>query len=88
MAHSKQSAKRNRQNIKAREKNKKQRSAFKSAVKKVQGAENAQAATQSLPLAMKRVDKAAKNRVIHKNTAARIKSRMARRIAKAAAAAS
>jgi small subunit ribosomal protein S20 len=86
MAHSKQSAKRNRQNIKAREKNKKQRSAFKSAVKKVHGAETAQAATQSLPLAMKRVDKAAKNRVIHKNTAARLKSRMARRIAKAAAA--
>ena len=86
MAHSKQSAKRNRQNIKAREKNKKQRSAFKSAVKKVHGAENAQAATQSLPLAMKRVDKAAKNGVIHKNTAARLKSRMARRIAKAGAA--
>jgi small subunit ribosomal protein S20 len=86
MAHSKQSAKRNRQNIKAREKNKQQRSAFKSAVKRVHGAENQAAATASLPLAMKRVDKAAKNRVIHKNTAARIKSRMARRIAKAATA--
>ena len=86
MAHSKQSAKRNRQNIKARERNKVTRSAFKSAVKKVNGAANADAAKQSLPLAMKKVDKAAKNRVIHKNTAARLKSRMARRIAKAAAA--
>ena len=36
MAHSKQAAKRNRQNIKAREKNKKQRTAFKSALKRVQ----------------------------------------------------
>ena len=86
MAHSKQAAKRNRQNIKAREKNKKQRSAFKSAVRRVHGAESQATALQSLPLAMKRVDKAAKNRVIHKNTAARIKSRMARRIAKATAA--
>jgi small subunit ribosomal protein S20 len=87
MAHSKQAAKRNRQNIKAREKNKQQRSAFKSAVRKVNGADSPKVALESLPLAMKRVDKAAKNRVIHKNTAARIKSRMARRIAKAAPAA-
>jgi small subunit ribosomal protein S20 len=86
MAHSKQSAKRNRQNLKAREKNKKQRSAFKSAVRKVNGAETPQAAVQSLPFAMKKVDKAAKNRVIHRNTAARLKSRMAKRVAKAAAA--
>jgi len=32
---------------------------------------------------MKKVDKAAKHRVIHKNAAARIKSRMARAAAKA-----
>jgi small subunit ribosomal protein S20 len=86
MAHSKQAAKRNRQNIKAREKNKVQRSAFKSAVKRVNTAESPSAAKALLPLAMKRVDKAAKNGVIHKNAAARLKSRMARKLAKAGAA--
>lgn len=87
MAHSKQSAKRNRQNIKAREKNKVQRSAFKSIVKRVSGAETPAAGKALVPLAMKKIDKAAKNRVIHKNAAARLKSRMAKKLAKAAVAA-
>lgn len=87
MAHSKQSAKRNRQNIKAREKNKVQRTAFKSAVKKVHGAENPTAGKALLPMAMKRVDKAAKSGVLHKNAAARLKSRMAKKVNKAALAA-
>ena len=86
MAHHKQSAKRNRQNIKAREKNKVQRSAFKSAVKRVSSAESPSAAKALLPLAMKRVDKAAKNGVLHKNAAARLKSRMAKKLAKAGSA--
>jgi small subunit ribosomal protein S20 len=87
MAHSKQAAKRNRQNIKAREKNKVQRSAFKSAVKRVNNAVSAgaSAAKALVPMAMKKIDKAAKNRVIHKNTAARLKSRMAKKLAKAGA---
>lgn len=85
MAHSKQAAKRNRQNIKAREKNKKQRTAFKSALKRVSSAESPAAAKALVPLAMKKVDKAAKNGVLHKNAAARLKSRMAKRLAKAAA---
>ena len=86
MAHSKQASKRNRQNIKAREKNKVQRSAFKSAVKRVHNSESQSAGKELLPLAMKRVDKAAKNGVIHKNAAARLKSRRAKRLAKAGAA--
>lgn len=84
MAHSKQSAKRNRQNIKARIANKQQRSAMKGAVRRVAVAENTDAAKANLPMAMKRVDKAAKAGVIHKNTAARLKSRMAKKIAAAA----
>ena len=80
MAHSKQSAKRNRQNQKAREKNKKQRSAFKSALKIAGSADSPAKAKAALPLAMKKVDKAAKNRVIHKNTAARLKSRLAKKL--------
>jgi small subunit ribosomal protein S20 len=86
MAHHKQSAKRNRQNIKARIKNKVQRSAMKNAVRRVRSAESADAAKSNLAEAMKKVDKAAKTRVIHKNAAARLKSRMARKIALAAAA--
>ncbi|MDZ4775123.1 MAG: 30S ribosomal protein S20 [Planctomycetota bacterium] len=85
MAHSKQSAKRNRQNIKAREKNKVQRSAFKSAVKRVHSAESASAGKALLPLAMKRVDKAAKHGILHKNAAARLKSRMAKKLKKVGA---
>jgi len=86
MAHSKQAAKRNRQNIKAREKNKQQRSAFKSALKIAGAADSPAKAKAALPLAMKKVDKAAKNRVIHKNTAARLKSRLAKKLSKVASA--
>lgn len=84
MAHSKQSAKRNRTNKKAQERNKRQRSAMKSAVKRVVQAETPDAARAILPDAMKKLDKAAKKRVIHPNTAARLKSRLARRAAVAA----
>ena len=83
MAHSKQALKRNRQNQKARQANKTTRSAIKSAVKKA-GASSA-AADQAA--AMKRLDKAASKGVIHKNTAARKKSRLARAMNKLAAAA-
>jgi len=84
MAHSKQALKRIRQNAKARNANKTARTAMKTAVKKATrtGAPTDQAA------AMKRIDKAAKQGVIHKNAAARKKSRMARALAKQPAGAS
>lgn len=82
MAHHKQSAKRIRTNLKARIANKAQRTAMKSAVRRVVRAENAEAGRLVLPEAMKRLDKAAKKGIIHKNAAARIKSRLARRLAK------
>jgi len=82
MAHNKQALKRNRQNQKARVANKTARSAIKSAVKKA-GASGS-AADQAA--AMKRLDKAASKGVIHKNTAARKKSRLARAMNKMAAA--
>jgi small subunit ribosomal protein S20 len=83
MAHSKQALKRNRQNQKTRLKNRAQRTQMKGAVEKVVAAPTAADAKKELAAAMKRVDKAAKRRVIHPNAAARIKSRMARAIAKA-----
>jgi len=78
MTNSKQSAKRVRQNDKARIRNKTVRSSMKTAVKKVLGAESPEVAKEGLPMAMKRVDKAAKNNVIHKNAAARLKSQLSR----------
>jgi len=81
MAHTKQAAKRNRQNIKARTRNKVQRSTMKTAIGKVRKAESADAAKAILPDAMRKIDKAAKSRVIHPNAAARLKSRLAKKIA-------
>jgi small subunit ribosomal protein S20 len=82
MAHHKQSAKRIRTNEKARLRNQAQRTAMKTAVKRVVNATDAAVAKSGLALAMKKVDKAAKHKVIHKNAAARIKSRLARAAAK------
>lgn len=83
MAHSKQALKRNRQNQKARLANKTARSGIKTAVKKAA----ATGAAGDHAAAMKRLDKAADKGVIHKNTAARRKSRLARAMNKQAAAA-
>lgn len=76
MPNSKQAKKRHRQSEERRGANKSVRTAMRTAVKKVLAAESPDAALQGLPEAMKRVDKAARHHVIHRNTAARIKSRL------------
>ena len=83
MAHSKQALKRIRQNEQARKANKTTRSSMKSAVKKA----SKTAAPEDMATAMKKLDKAAKHGVIHKNAAARKKSRLARALNKKGAAA-
>ena len=83
MAHSKQAEKRIRQNEKARVRNKATASKMRTLVKNVlSSAEggDAPAAEAGLAAAMQAVDKAAKDRVLHPNTAARRKSRLARAI--------
>lgn len=80
MPNSKQATKRMRQNETRQEQNKQSRSAMRSAVKKVLQAESREAAEAALPQAVKTVDKAAKNHVIHANAAARTKSRLARAV--------
>lgn len=85
MTHSKQAAKRVRLNLAQRERNKAKRTAMRGAEKKVRQAAGEQAAA-GLPLAVKRIDKAAKAGVIHKNAAARRKSRLAKAANKLAAA--
>ena len=87
MANIKSQIKRNRQNEKARLRNKKVRSELRTRVKAAvvaadTGAENSDDAAR---IAMKKIDKAAVKGVIHKNAASRRKSRLAKRLAAAAA---
>ena len=81
MPNSKQAQKRTRQNERRNAANKTVRTSMRSAMKRVLGAESPEAAAAALPLAMKRVDKAAKGHVIHANAAARYKSRLSRTVA-------
>ena len=87
MANIKSQIKRNRQAIKRTERNKAVRSELKTRTKNAEaaaaeGAENAEALARA---AQKRIDTAAAKGVIHKNAAARRKSRLAKRLAKGAA---
>ena len=81
MPNSKQAKKRMRQNENKRVHNKTIRSSMRTAMKRVLQAESKEEADKHLPLAMKRIDKAAKTHVIHDNAAARYKSRLARNLA-------
>ena len=88
MANIKSQIKRNRQNEKRHARNKAVRSELKTRVKRAitaaqQGEENA---AEIATTAIKRLDKAASKGIIHKNAAARRKSRLQKRINKAAAA--
>lgn len=83
MANIKSQIKRNRQNEKARLRNKAVRSELKTRTKRAlsaaeQGSEDSVAITRE---AVKRIDMAASKGVIHKNTAARRKSRLMKRVA-------
>ena len=83
MANIKSQIKRNAQNEKRRVRNKAVRSEVKTRVKSAvtaasEGAENS---TDAARLAVKRIDKDAAKGVIHKNAAARKKSRLAKRLA-------
>ena len=89
MANIKSQIKRNRQNEKRRLRNKSVRAEMRTRSKNaVLAAENGdQDSAEFLRLAVKRIDKAAAQGVIHKNTAANHKSRLVRRIAAIEAAA-
>ena len=78
--------KRNRQNEKRRLRNKAVRSELKTRTKRAEivAAEGGDEATAALNEAIKRIDKAASKGVIHKNQAARRKSRLMKRTAAAA----
>jgi small subunit ribosomal protein S20 len=86
MANIKQQKKRNLQNERARLRNKSVRSALKTATKKVRLAADEgdlDAATEQAREASRALDKAAASGVLHKRTAARRKSRLARTLSRA-----
>lgn len=73
--------KRHRQSIKRREANRGVRSKIRTTVKKVETAETKEAATTALAEAIKVLDKVTDPRFIHRNKAARMKSRLTRLVA-------
>ncbi|MDH3975158.1 MAG: 30S ribosomal protein S20 [Deltaproteobacteria bacterium] len=83
MANHKSAIKRHKQSLVRRERNKTVKSSLKTVTKKVEAAiadKNAEEAVSSLKIASVVLDKAASKGVIHKNTAARSKSRMTRKV--------
>ncbi len=81
MANIKGQIKRNRQNEKRRIKNKGVRSEINSRVKSViTNAESRNSEPEDLKLAIKKIDKAVAKKILHKNTAARKKSRLVKRL--------
>jgi small subunit ribosomal protein S20 len=85
VANIKSQIKRNRQNLRRRERNRAVRSEIKTRAKRaVQAAEaGADDVEERLRIAIKRIDKAAAKGVIHRNTAARRKSRLVARVRRA-----
>jgi small subunit ribosomal protein S20 len=84
MANIKSQIKRNKQNLKAAERNKAVRSELKTRTKNALKAIDAGAddAADLTKAAVKRIDTAATKGVIHKNAAARRKSRLMKKVAK------
>ncbi|MGK2928729.1 MAG: 30S ribosomal protein S20 [Acidimicrobiales bacterium] len=81
MANIKSQIKRNRQNEKARQRNRTVRSELHTRTKAVlTAAENGEDTADKLQAAIRRIDTAASKGVLHKNTAARQKSRLIKRV--------
>ena len=85
MAHSKSAKKRVRQNEEQRLRNRQHRSRLRTAIKKLRAAVAAgdqDASQEQLPRTIALLDRMAGRRVIHRNAAARTKSRLSRLVAK------
>ncbi len=80
MANIKSQIKRNRQNEKRRVRNRAVRSEMYTREKSAVDAAGSENEVESLRLALKRIDKAAAKGVLHKNAAARKKSRLIARV--------
>jgi small subunit ribosomal protein S20 len=85
MPHSKNAKKRHRQSLERREKNRSVKRELKTRVRKVLDAVvagNADDAQGALRVAAQKLDRAAAHNIIHRNAAARTKSRLSARIKK------
>ncbi len=80
MANIKSQIKRNRQSEKARLRNRAVRSELRTRAKAAVSAAGTENEAESLRLAIQRIDRAATKGVLHKNTAARQKSRLIARV--------
>ena len=80
MANIKSQIKRNRQTEVRRRRNRATRSELRTRIKNAVGAAEAGDESNEATVAMKQLDKAAARRVIHRNTAARQKSRLQKRL--------
>ncbi len=80
MANIKSQIKRNKQNVVARERNKKVKSEVRTRVKNAVAAVGTEDEESALRLAIKRIDKAATKKIIHKNQAANKKSGLMKRV--------
>ena len=83
MAHSLSAKKRVRQNVKSRMINRARKSAVKTQIKKFEqtlAAGDAGAAKQQYDLLVRKLDKVASTSTMHKNTAARMKSRLSKKL--------
>ncbi len=85
MANIKSQMKRNRQNEKRRLRNRAVRSELRTHQKAAEAAAGTDDEAEALRMAMKKIDKATAKGVLHKNTAARRKSRLMSRIRELAA---
>jgi small subunit ribosomal protein S20 len=84
VANIKSQIKRNRQTEKRNARNRKVRSELHTRTKSALGAiDEGENADEAVHAAIKRIDKAAQKGIMHKNTAARRKSRLARKLNKA-----
>jgi small subunit ribosomal protein S20 len=88
VANHKSALKAHRQNVKRREANRQQRSKLRTALKIARGGneDNAAGKGEDLAMTVSLIDKMAAKGIIHDNTAARYKSRLAKRAAKTASA--
>jgi small subunit ribosomal protein S20 len=82
VANHKSALKAHRQNVKRREANRQQRSKLRTALKNARSAQGAKPEDMALTASL--IDKMAAKGIIHDNTAARYKSRLAKRAAKSA----
>ena len=88
MANTKSAEKRNRQNVKARERNRSHRSRLRTAIKRLRAAMaegDRDQVQQILPQTLRIIDATAQKKIIHANTASRYKSRLTRAAAAATA---